>query len=190
MSLLLDQSFGDAIDDLARTSIEGQDNEIANLTLSRADIIPASLPDNVVPAEKVGTRIVTKQKTRRTRRFLKGPIPFPWIHGHICDPADRLLLMLLAHSDMQRSIELKVCTRAQTNIDRIEKTAKKTKRPAVEVEAAKVHIGKNDSVFEEITMSKLYEKSTGKTTPSSANPNAVSGLVVSAVRYEDPVGKP
>ena len=39
-------------------------------------------------------------------------------------------------------------------------------------------------------MPKLYEKSTEKTTPSSANPNAVSGLVVSAVRYEDPVGKP
>ena len=35
-----------------------------------------------------------------------------------------------------------ICTRAQANIDRLEKTAKKTNRPAVEVEAAKKHIGK------------------------------------------------
>jgi hypothetical protein len=35
-----------------------------------------------------------------------------------------------------------ICTRAQANMDRVERTAKKTNRPAVEVEAAKVHIGK------------------------------------------------
>ena len=35
-----------------------------------------------------------------------------------------------------------ICTRARVNIDRVERTAKNTNRPDVEVEAAKKHIGK------------------------------------------------
>jgi len=39
-------------------------------------------------------------------------------------------------------------------------------------------------------MSKLYEKSAKNSTPSGAVPDAVPGsLIVSVVRYEDPVGK-
>ena len=39
---------------------------------------------------------------------MKGPIPLSWIRDHIRDPADRLLLVLLAHSDMQKTRVLKV----------------------------------------------------------------------------------
>ena len=71
-------------------------------------IIPASSPDDAVPAEKVETRLVARRKARRAGRFLKGPIPLPWIRAHIRDPAVRLLLVLIAHSDMRQSLEIKV----------------------------------------------------------------------------------
>jgi len=76
--------------------------------LSSTDIIPASMPDDAIPTERVETRTAIGQKARRASRFLMGPIPLSWIRDHICNPADRLLLVLLAHSDMQNSRELKV----------------------------------------------------------------------------------
>jgi len=73
-----------------------------------ADIIPASVPDDAVSTEKVETQTATRQKARRASRFLKGPIPFAWIRQNVRDPADRLLLVLVAHADMRQSMELKV----------------------------------------------------------------------------------
>jgi hypothetical protein len=70
--------------------------------------IPASVPDAAVPAEKVETQTVIRQKTRRASRFLKGPIPLSWIRRNVRAPADRLLLVLVAHSDMRQSTELRV----------------------------------------------------------------------------------
>ncbi len=76
--------------------------------LPSASVIPASVPDNAIPTEKVETLTATRQNARRGGRFLMGPIPLPWIRSHIRNPADRLLLALIAHSDMQQSTELKV----------------------------------------------------------------------------------
>ena len=76
--------------------------------LPPASTIPASVPDDAVPTEKVETLTAARQKARRAGRFLKGPIPLPWIRQNVRDPADRLLLVLLAHSDMRQSSELKV----------------------------------------------------------------------------------
>jgi hypothetical protein len=70
-------------------------------------ILPSD-PDDAVPAERVKTKLVTKRKARREGRFLMGPIPLSWIRQNIHNPADRLLLVLVAHSDMQRSKEIKV----------------------------------------------------------------------------------
>lgn len=70
--------------------------------------VAPSAPDDAVPTEKVETLTATRQKARRAGRFLKGPIPLSWIRDHIRDPADRLLLVLVAHSDMNRSQEIKV----------------------------------------------------------------------------------
>ena len=70
--------------------------------------IPASVPDINVPAERVDTASSVGRRERRADRFLKGPIPLNWIREHVQCPADRLLLVLRAHSDMQRSSEIKV----------------------------------------------------------------------------------
>ena len=70
--------------------------------------IPASLPDRNVPVERVDTASSKGRRKRRADRFLKGPIPLNWIREHVQCPADRLLLVLRAHSDMQRSSEIKV----------------------------------------------------------------------------------
>ena len=70
--------------------------------------IPASVPDINVPAERVDTASSVGRRKRRADRFLKGPIPLNWIREHVQCPADRLLLVLRAHSDMQRSSEIKV----------------------------------------------------------------------------------
>ncbi len=70
--------------------------------------LSASVPDDAVPVEKVETRTAAQQRARRAGRFLQGPIPLSWIRNHIRNPADRLLLVLTAHSDMQKSAELKV----------------------------------------------------------------------------------
>jgi hypothetical protein len=72
--------------------------------------IPASAPDDAIPYEKVETRTAAAQKARRAGRFLQGPILLSWIRKHIRNPADRLLLVLTAHSDMQKSAELKATT--------------------------------------------------------------------------------
>ncbi len=73
-----------------------------------AGTIPASVPDDAVPTEKVETLTATRQRARRAGRFLKGPISFSWIRDHIRNPADRILLVLVAHSDMRQSTELRV----------------------------------------------------------------------------------
>ena len=70
--------------------------------------IPASVPDINVPAERVDTASSKGGRKRRADRFLKGPIPLNWIREHVQCPADRLLLVLRAHGDMQRSSEIKV----------------------------------------------------------------------------------
>lgn len=70
--------------------------------------IPASVPDNQVPAERVETATAKRRKASRSRLFLQGPLPFFWIRKHISNPADRLLLVLVAHSDMQQSAEFKL----------------------------------------------------------------------------------
>ena len=72
------------------------------------DAVPPSTPDGQVPVERVGTATCACHKAHRAERFLKGPIPLSWIRDHIRDPADRLLLVLLAHSDMQKTRVLKV----------------------------------------------------------------------------------
>ena len=70
--------------------------------------IPASVPDGGVPAERVDTASSRSRRKRRADRFLKGPIPLNWIREHVQCPADRLLLVLRAHGDMQHSSEIKV----------------------------------------------------------------------------------
>ena len=70
--------------------------------------IPASVPDINVPAERVDTASSKGRRKRRADRFLKGPIPLHWIRERVQCPADRLLLVLRAHGDMQRSDEVKV----------------------------------------------------------------------------------
>ena len=70
--------------------------------------IPASVPDGNVPAERVDTASAKGRRKRRADRFLKGPIPLHWIRERVQCPADRLLLVLRAHGDMQRSDEVKV----------------------------------------------------------------------------------
>ena len=76
--------------------------------LRPASTIPASVPDDAVPVEKVETRTAAQQKARRAGRFLMGPTPLSWIRQNIHSPADRLLLVVMAHSDMKQSLEIKV----------------------------------------------------------------------------------
>jgi hypothetical protein len=76
--------------------------------LSPVDAIPPSAPDDEVPAERVETKQVIRRKARREGRFLMGPTPLSWIRKHIRNPADRLLLVLIAHSDMRQTAEIKV----------------------------------------------------------------------------------
>lgn len=71
-------------------------------------LVPPTVPDTLVPEEKVETATSVRQKKRRAARFLRGPIRLSWVREHIRDPADRLLLVLKAHSDMAQSCELKV----------------------------------------------------------------------------------
>jgi hypothetical protein len=70
--------------------------------------IPASVPDRDVPTERVDTASSKGRRKRRADRFLKGPIPLSWIREHVQCPADRLLLVIRAHGDMQRVGEIKV----------------------------------------------------------------------------------
>jgi hypothetical protein len=74
----------------------------------RRQVVPASLPDNEVLDELVETASTSRRNAKRASRFLKGPIPLSWVREHINNPADRLLLVLCAHSDMQQSVELKL----------------------------------------------------------------------------------
>ena len=76
--------------------------------VSSQHIIPASVPDRGVPAERVDTASSRGRRKRRADRFLKGPIPLSYIREHVQCSTDRLLLVLRAHSDMQRSNEIKV----------------------------------------------------------------------------------
>ena len=70
--------------------------------------ILASVPDGDVPAERVDTASCKGRRKRMADRFLKGPIPLSWIREHVQCPADRLLLVIRAHGDMQRVGEIKV----------------------------------------------------------------------------------
>ena len=73
-----------------------------------AGSISSLVPDQDVPAERVQTATVSRRAERRQARFLRGPIPLEWVRKNIRDSADRLLLVMLAHADMQRTTELKV----------------------------------------------------------------------------------
>ena len=73
-----------------------------------SDSVPPTVPDAEIPSEKLETATSVRRKARQAGRFLTGPIPLSWIRAHIRDPADRLLLVLRAHSDMQKSADLKV----------------------------------------------------------------------------------
>ncbi len=70
--------------------------------------IPTSVRDRDVPAERVDTASSKGRRKRRADRFLKGPIPLNWIREHVQCPADRLLLVIRAHADMQRTGEVKL----------------------------------------------------------------------------------
>ena len=70
--------------------------------------IPASVPDGCVPAELLETESSKVRRKRWADRFLKGPVPLNWIREHVQCPADRLLLVIRAHGDMQRVGEIKV----------------------------------------------------------------------------------
>jgi len=70
--------------------------------------IPASVADADVPEERVETYSAIRHRQNRSNRFLKGPIPLSWIRQHIFCATDRLLLVLRAHADMRRSMEVKV----------------------------------------------------------------------------------
>ena len=70
--------------------------------------INPKIPDIQVPSEKVETRVSSRQKFRRAQLFLKGPLNLSWIRENIKTAADRLILVLVAHSDMKRQVELKV----------------------------------------------------------------------------------
>jgi len=74
--------------------------------LSPTGTISPSVPDGAIPAEKVETKLAAGQRARRAGRFLKGPIPLSWIRQNIHSPAVRLLLVLRAHSDIQREMEI------------------------------------------------------------------------------------
>jgi hypothetical protein len=70
--------------------------------------IPTSVRDRDVPAERVDTASSKGRRKRRADRFLKGPIPLNWIREHVQCPPDRLLLVIRAHADMQRTDEVKL----------------------------------------------------------------------------------
>jgi hypothetical protein len=78
--------------------------------LSPTDTVSPTASDDAVPAEKVETKRAAKRKARRERRFLMGPISLSWIRQNLRNPVDRLLLVLIAHSDMRQSTEIKVTT--------------------------------------------------------------------------------
>ena len=72
------------------------------------EFIDPSVEDDDVPTERVETCTVNRYVRRRSERFLKEPIPLPWIRKHVACSADRLLLVLRAHADMKCSMELRV----------------------------------------------------------------------------------
>ena len=74
------------------------------------EVLLPSVPDRDIPAEKLELPSARKRKQRRAELFLKGPIPFQWIRQHVRCATDRLLLVLRAHADMQRTTELKLTT--------------------------------------------------------------------------------
>ena len=58
------------------------------------------VPDNQVPAEKVETDTAYRHRVSRAKRSLKGPIPLSAVRENIQASADRLLLVLVAYSDI------------------------------------------------------------------------------------------
>ena len=70
--------------------------------------LDVSLPDSEIPCQRINTRTDLIREKQRQLRFLKGPIPLQWIRENIQSPADRLLLVLRAYSDMQRGGPIKL----------------------------------------------------------------------------------
>jgi hypothetical protein len=72
--------------------------------------IPISphIPDSQIQTVKIITPLEKQRQSKRNSRYLAGPINLSWIREHIKSPADRLLLVLCAHSTMANSSELKV----------------------------------------------------------------------------------
>lgn len=78
------------------------------MTIRKALTTSAALSAADVPYEKIDTAVSIRQRAAREKRFLLGPIRFSFLRDYIRDPADRLLLVLLAYSDMLRSQEFPV----------------------------------------------------------------------------------
>jgi hypothetical protein len=57
----------------------------------------ASIADKDLTYERITPR------KKSVERFVQGRFPLRWIREHLRDPADRLLLTLVAYSDMTRS---------------------------------------------------------------------------------------
>ena len=72
--------------------------------------ISAAVPDKDIVSERVDTPSSRKRRRRHDQLFLMGPVNFTWIRRNLVSPADRLILILRAHCDMQGSPELKVST--------------------------------------------------------------------------------
>ena len=70
--------------------------------------LDVSLADSDIPCQLIKTRTDRMREKQRQSRFLKGPIPLQWIRENIQSPADRLLLVLRAYSDMQRGGPIKL----------------------------------------------------------------------------------
>lgn len=63
--------------------------------------------DNI-DQQLVDTPTLKRARTKRRRRFVKGPIPLPWVRDHCKDPAFRLLLVIKAWSAMLKSDAVKL----------------------------------------------------------------------------------
>lgn len=68
---------------------------------------PWYLPDSDIPCEL----IPVKKSKPSISRYLKGPLPFSWLRKNITQASDRLWLVLIAYSDMQSSLTIKISTK-------------------------------------------------------------------------------
>ena len=70
--------------------------------------ISSSILDSQIQTVKIITPLEKQRQSKRNSRYLAGPINLSWIRKHIKSPADRLLMVLCAHSTMTNLTELKV----------------------------------------------------------------------------------